>query len=59
VKIQDNFTYPVPWVADNVDHNLATLDGWGYFHDMMGIVAVYQDHQLFLTVIKSNQNTKG
>ena len=36
------------WVADNVDHNLATLDGQESFHGM-GIIAVStpQDHQLF------------
>ncbi|CAB4000918.1 Hypothetical predicted protein [Paramuricea clavata] len=27
------------WVADNVDHNVATLDGQGTFHGM-GIIAV-------------------
>ena len=27
------------WVADNVDHNVATLNGEGTFHDM-GIIAV-------------------
>ena len=31
-----NFTQ---WVADNVDHNVATLDGQGTFHGM-GIIAV-------------------
>ena len=36
------------WVADNVDHNLATLDGQESFHGM-GIIAVStpQDRQLF------------
>ena len=27
------------WVADNIDHNVATLDGQGTFHGM-GIIAV-------------------
>ena len=27
------------WIADNVDHNIATLDGHGSFHGM-GIIAV-------------------
>ena len=27
------------WVADNVDHNVATLDGLGTFHGM-GMIAV-------------------
>ena len=36
------------WVADNVDYNLATLDGQESLHGM-GIIAVStpQDHQLF------------
>ena len=32
------------WVADNVDHNLATLDGQGTFHGM-GIIAVSTPNQ--------------
>jgi len=39
------------WVADNVDHNLATLDGQGTFHGM-GIIAVSttnQDHPQLLS----------
>ena len=36
------------WVADNVDHNLATLDGQGTFHGM-GIIAVSTTNQLFLS----------
>ena len=36
------------WVADNVDHNLATLDGQESFHGMCIIaVSTPQDHQLF------------
>ncbi len=38
----DNLLAPgtyTQWVADNVDHNVATLDGKGTFHGM-GIIAV-------------------
>ena len=50
------------WVADNVDHNLATLDGQESFHGM-GIIAVStpQDHQLFYSssrVIRRQKTVK-
>jgi len=38
----DNECFPArftQWVADNIDHNVATLDGLGTFHGM-GIIAV-------------------
>ena len=36
------------WVADNVDHNVATLDGQGTFHGM-GIIANSQSNTPLIT----------
>ena len=38
----------VQYVADNVDHNVRTLDGFNTFHDIITVVLIKRGIQVFL-----------
>ena len=50
----------IQWVADNVDHNTATLTGQGIFHGM-GIISIMQPgkslNRISITCLKYKQKT--